>query len=528
MTAGLLPSDLVDRLAEAVHDRYHSAALTAVLGLAGEAALSRSDLAGVDRLTRGGSPTETLIRLFQLGLPVSGAAAGAALAPLSVADAVAGGLLEPADSGVLRAALSLQSYEDRWVLSDLPAELRPGRLRPDHVLGVGAAARTLARSTIRHRVGSALDVGTGCGIQALELSRHSEAVTGTDLSERALAFAASTARLNGLSWRLLAGSLLEPVVDERFDLIVCNPPFIVGPGYSPDTDGYHYRDSGLAGDQVCATLVAGLPDRLNPGGTAQLLANWIIDLDQPWPDRVAGWLPDGCDAWVWQREVAEPGEYAALWLRDAGELPGTARWQAGYDRWLDWFAAHRVAAVGMGLINLRRTGGGAGRVVCEDVGQPVQQPSGGAIAQWFDRAAWLRDRTDRDLLAATVQAGPDLVLGTSSVLDPAGWRSARRTVRQSHGLRWELEVDEAVAGLIAGCAEPAPLRPLLQLLAAAHDASVEAVGDALLPVLRDLIERGFLIPVPDPAVPSPPVRNLPMPDEPIPPVPSVSDPAIGD
>jgi len=256
-----------------------------------------------------------------------------------------------------------------------------------------------------------------------------------------------------------------------------------------------------------------LPGRLNLGGTAQLLANWIIDSDQPWPDRVAGWLPAGCDGWVWQREVAEPGEYAGLWLRDAGERPGTARWQAGYDRWLDWFAEHRVAAVGMGLINLRRTGAVHRRLVCEDVPQAVQQPSGDAIAQWFDRVAWLRGRTDRQLLSATVQAAPDLVLQTSSVLDPAGWRSARCTVRQSHGLRWELEVDEAVAGLIAGCADPVSLQPLLQLLAVATGASLEAVGQALLPVLRDLIERGFLRPVPA----GPEVW-----------VPSVSDPAVGD
>jgi hypothetical protein len=116
-------------------------------------------------------------------------------------------------------------------------------------------------------------------------------------------------------------------------------------------------------------------------------------------------------------------------------------------------------------------------------------------------------------LAATLRATPDLVLQTSSVLDPAGWRPARCTVRQSHGLRWELEVDEAVAGLIAGCAEPAPPQPLLQLLAAATGASTEAVGQALLPVLRDLIERGFLLP----GVPA----GFEI-------VPNVSDPAVGD
>ena len=74
-------------------------------------------------------------------------------------------------------------------------------------------------------------------------------------------------------------------------------------------------------------LVSGLPDRLSPGGTAQLLANWIVPTDGDWRDRVAGWLAGrGCDAWVWQREIADLREYVALWLRDAGEVPGSPRW----------------------------------------------------------------------------------------------------------------------------------------------------------------------------------------------------------
>ncbi len=76
----------------------------------------------------------------------------------------------------------------------------------------------------------ALDVGTGCGVQALHLSEHSAAVTATDLSDRALRMAATTAALNGRRWELLQGSLLEPVGQRRFDLIVSNPPFIVGSG----------------------------------------------------------------------------------------------------------------------------------------------------------------------------------------------------------------------------------------------------------------------------------------------------------
>ena len=98
------------------------------------------------------------------------------------------------------------------------------------MLGVGPASLTLASATVRRPVGTALDIGTGCGVQALHLSQHAGTVTGTDVLPRALAMARLTARLNGLHWELIEGDLLAPVEGRRFDLVVSNPPFIVGPG----------------------------------------------------------------------------------------------------------------------------------------------------------------------------------------------------------------------------------------------------------------------------------------------------------
>ncbi len=168
--------------------------------------------------------------------------------------------------------------------------------------------------------------------------------------------AATTAALSGQTWTLRQGSLLDPVASTEFDQVVANPPFVVSPGFDAAHGGYDYRDSGLAGDGVSAALVRGIPRVLAPGGTASLLANWVVTADEPWSERVGGWLAgSGCDAWVWQREVAEPGEYIALWLRDAGEQPGTPQWAQRYVQWLDWFAAERVLAVGMGLVTLWRT-----------------------------------------------------------------------------------------------------------------------------------------------------------------------------
>ena len=124
---------------------------------------------------------------------------------------VDGGLLHRADSTV-RALIDVRPYgaDDGpwWVASDLGTGLDgvDVPLREDHVLGVGGASTTLAQLTVRPSVGRALDVGTGCGVQSLHLSTHVDEVVATDLSQRALGYAAVNAALAGLDdqWRGLS------------------------------------------------------------------------------------------------------------------------------------------------------------------------------------------------------------------------------------------------------------------------------------------------------------------------------------
>jgi len=478
---------------------FTTEAVDATLGIEGQAAMSRGDLAGVERLVRGASPTDTLIRLFLLGQSVAASDVSAAIG-VSPSRAVESGLLH-IDEDTATARLDLRPYREAdgpgwWILSDFGADVRPGVLDDEHVLGPGMAATTLAQATMRQPAGRALDVGTGCGIQALHLSRHCSSIVATDLSPRAMRIAATTAALNGLEWDLREGSLLEPVRGERFDLVVCNPPFVVGPGYAPGAAGFRYRDSGFSGDGVCRMLVRGLASVLAPDGRAQLLANWTITGDQPWQNRLEGWLAgSGCDAWVWQREIADPGEYVTLWLRDSGETPGTASWRRRYDHWLDWFSSSDVIAVGMGLVSVVRTDADRPTVVCEDVPQAIEQPVGVHIASWFERSSWLRAAGPSGLLAACLTPAPDLVLAESSVLDDgARWQPALTQLRQTHGLRWEFEVDQAIAGFVAACNGTIPGKVLVRLLADSLGASEESVTTALLPVLQDLVQRGFLVP----------------------------------
>src|SRR5262249_61743671 len=109
-----------------------------------------------------------------------------------------------------------------------------GRARRGRAPGpaLGGAWSPLPRAPARQPVAAALDLGVGCGVQALHLSRHAGTVTGTDVNPRALRLAGFTAALNGQRWELLPGPFYAPVADRRFDLVVSNPPFVIGPGDS--------------------------------------------------------------------------------------------------------------------------------------------------------------------------------------------------------------------------------------------------------------------------------------------------------
>jgi methylase of polypeptide subunit release factors len=467
---------------------YTPAGITARLGAEAAATLGRGDSRAALRRTAERDPLGTLIRLFACRQAEPAQVVTAALAPLPLAEARRAGLVEAHGDG-LRQGVHLEPYgESWWVVSDLPAAARPGGPLPaDHVLGVGAASATLAGATVRPPVATALDLGTGCGVQALHLSTHARSVTATDVSPRALRFAATTAALNGLDWDLRLGDLAAPVAGCRFDLIVSNPPFVVGPGVATHT----YRDSGRIGDAFCAELVAAAPGLLAEGGTMQFLANWAHVAGEDWGDRVAGWVAGtGLDAWVIQREVADPMAYVNLWLADAAEDADPAR----RERWLDWFDAHKVEAVGFGLVTLRRGGHADPVVRVEDLRQQAEQPFGAQVSAWFDRQDWLRARDPDALLAARYRAAGGLTLRQEATLGDGGWGVDRQVLALTGGLRWTEEVDPLVLALVGGCDGTVPLRDQITLLAVAHEVAEAELAEAAVPIVAHLVERGILIP----------------------------------
>lgn len=471
-----------------------------LLGAVAWAALSRAETVPALRATRGGSPLETLVRLFLLQRPVPYERARAALKGLERYEA-GGWLLRDGDD--VRATVDVRPYagdggEDWWIVSDLGCAVggaggiggAPGVDRADLVLGVGGASTTLAGLTVREPVGSALDLGTGSGIQALHASRHATRVTATDVNPRALHFARLTLALSGAREPdLRQGSLFEPVGAERYDLIVSNPPFVISP-----QGRFTYRDGGMAGDELCRTLVREAAGHLTEGGWCQLLANWQHIEGQDWRDRLASWVPDGCDAWIVQREVQDVAQYAELWLRDGGDhRADPAAYEARYDAWLAEFERGKVGGIGFGWITLRNSGTRQPSITAEEWPHPVEQPLGPHIADWFTRQDFLRTHDDAALLGARFTLAPEVVqeqVGLPGAEDPE-----HVVLRSARGMRRATKVDTVGAGFAGVCDGTLPAGRIVDAIAQLLGEDPVVLRDRTPESIRLLVGQGFLQPV---------------------------------
>ncbi|MEU8804473.1 class I SAM-dependent methyltransferase [Spirillospora sp. NPDC048819] len=492
---------------------YTVSGVRELLGPVAGGALARDEITPALRATGGGSPLEALTRLFWLQVPVDAAT-------IEADDLVAAGLAETS-GGELRARLRVEPLEAvsadglardaghaGYVVSDLtvrPSSARRPVLQPppttiqqtssarqvpaaDHVVGAGGASGGLARLVVHRPVDNVLDLGTGCGVQAVHLAGRSPAarITATDVNPRALALAEMSFALSGVDGaELLRGSLLEPVRGRRFDLIVSNPPFVVAPSGGPH---FAYRESGLPGDDFCRRLVEDAPRHLTDGGYCQLLANWLHVDGVPWEERVGSWV-DGCDAWIVQRDVQDPAEYAELWLRDSCEA-GTPEYRARYEAWLDHFERLGVTGVGFGWITLRRAERPAVRI--EELRHAVEQPVGAYVGDVLDGLAGAAEFSTA--CGQTLGVAPGIVqeqIGAPGAEDPE-----RIVLRQTGRLRRAAAVGTVEAALAGVCDGTLPLDPLLDAIAqltGTDPAGIRAQADEVLP---DLIADGFFVPHP--------------------------------
>ena len=381
-----------------------------------------------------------------------------------------------------------------WVASDL-AEVQTGKpLSDDHVLGIGGATLTLLEMTVRERVGSALDVGCGCGIQALYLATHAGRVVATDLSSRACALTQFNAALNEAVIDVRAGSLFEPVEGETFDLIVTNPPFVITPDSVRGAAGLlEYRDGGMDRDNLIRAVLRGAPACMNEGGTLQMLANWEIPADRnpdtQWSWRVDSWL-DGLpvDAWVVQRDVLDPARYVDMWIRDSGgQLMARADYERAFTSWLADFRRAGTGAIGMGFVALRKLDeaeAASGGKRAYDLSLDGHAPRGRDVA-WALASLRTPELWDIALTRASdVREERHYVPGSP---DPE-----LLIMHQGGGLGRSVPVSSSVSAVVGASDGELTVGQIAAAVAMLTSVEVDDVRAEIEAPLRDLIRWGFL------------------------------------
>jgi release factor glutamine methyltransferase len=167
--------------------------------------------------------------------------------------------------------------------------------RPDSEVLIASAIEHFGRSDGPKRI---LDLGTGPGtllLAALDVWPNATGL-GVDVSRQALSYASANARRIGFDGRLklVQGNWAEGLV-EKFDLILCNPPYIaedadLGPGvreFEPDEALF----AGREGLDAYRALAPQLPRMLDKGGLG------AIEIGSDQADAVAALLArDGLHA----------------------------------------------------------------------------------------------------------------------------------------------------------------------------------------------------------------------------------------
>ena len=481
--------DVVDRLRAALLGLgYTGDAVRALLGDDAYQGRARDVPVHLRRLTAA-TPVETAIRFFFLGVPVERDVLEQALAPLSIDDLEALGVAEPAGSAI-RATVRVVPQADLLLAGNrYPDETAAGGPE-DYVATVTAPSAILGALTVRSPARTALDIGTGSGVQAIWAARHCERVVAVDVNPRALNLAAFNARLNEAdNIDLREGSLFEPVADERFDLILCNAPYVV----SPDRR-YAFRDGGAYSDGFSERLVREVPEHLEEGGFAHLLVSWIVQ-GEDWAARPRAWIDGaGCDAWLLLGATRDPVTYAAIWNE---EVSGdSAVFGETLDRWIAYLAEIGADSVVEGAIVMHRRTGAPRWFRADRVPAAHPAPASDQVLRVFaanDHLAGLED--DAALLDESPRVVDRAHAEQELALGDGGYVVESMTLVLEEGLGFRAGIDQNTATLLPFLDGSRTLREAIEAAAASRGVEqddLDAFRVGALEIARTMLGLGFL------------------------------------
>jgi hypothetical protein len=380
------------------------------------------------------------------------------------------------------------------------------------VLGLGGAGRTLVSLTPRDRVELSADIGTGCGIQALLLARHSRRVIATDTSHRALHLAALSAELNGVEHDRIPARVLCSSRSPEPSTCSCRTRRSSSLPRSTDTT-FEYRDAGMTGDALVRELFSAIPSVLTPGGRSVCLGNWeTTSADERGPEAWVG--AEDTSVLVIEREALDPVAYAETWIRDGGIPRATAAWNAAVGEWLEDFTSRSVEQVVFGYVLMARSAGqdagstatSAGTSTSPQVddgvfrarelvtSSPANNPHGLAefLTTVFAIRSWLSSVGPEEIAATAFTRSPDLVEHRHFV--PGQSEPSSITLEQGIGFGQVFDLDTALAGFVSVADGTLTVRQTAGALAQLLEVDATALEDQLIAQVRALAAAGVLLP----------------------------------
>lgn len=416
--------------------------------------------------------------LFGEGATVNRAEAFRVLRALDLEALLESGMLCE-QGGQVWAPLQVQHYGGLAFFSDFP------RLHhtAGFVLPIGPAGRYLANLTIRQPARTALDLGCGCGIQALLASRHAEKVTATDINPRALALTRLNAALNAVTnIEVLEGSTFEPVERQTFDLIVANLPYVISP-----ESRLAYRDADQPPGASVQRWIREIPAHLSEGGYGQALVNWVHAADEPWWQPVRqSTLGAQADVWLIYNGSKQPSAYADMWLDVDGGMGSRGRNKAKA-HWLNWYRRRGIEQIGLGAITFRRRSSGPNWFRAGEVTTKLQDAAGEQIRRLFAM---------QDLFDSVVDPRELLKMGWV----PQGYEiGPERTpgkclVSASGGLRLRAEVDPVLVSVLGYMDGQTSLEEAIHRIDRDHGGESGVKDDVVLNDIGTLALLGMIVP----------------------------------
>jgi SAM-dependent methyltransferase len=336
-----------------------------------------------------------------------------------------------------------------------------------------------------------LDVGAGTGIAAFEAARNgARQAWASDIAERCTRFAEFNRRLNGLDQvTAVTSDLYDRLGDLTFDRIVAHVPYM--PVLSPK---WVFLSGGADGEQITRRMVAGLPQRLAPGGLGCFLTMGSDRRDDageihPFEWRVREWLGEEeneFDVALIVRRTVEPQQFAL------GSAPFEPRPRAEAHAWRDLFAKLGVTALAYGFLVIQRKA---------EIGRPVftlrrTAPPDLERAGWQWLIRWetalASGRHIRHILDAPLYSSRHTEFEVRHGLTQEGWSPRTYHLRTARPFEVNSPAEPWAAQLLAQCDGRSNGQALYEHFRRAGWIPEQATPEEFAAAAAPLVSAGFL------------------------------------